>query len=350
VFAAYWYRGYACNPRAIYERLPAGMRGVWVVKEGATVPDGIESVVAGTEAYRDVLARATYFVNNVNFPDHVVKRPGQIHVMTHHGTPLKQMGMDLADTRGTHGLAGVLRRCRRWDYAVSANAFTSLQFERAYPTRYTTLETGYPRNDVLVRPDRDAAGLELRARLGIPAGVRTVLYAPTFRDNVIDRRNRHRLDLNLDIDRLRDALGRDTVILFRKHHDVLDPVPATADGFVRDVSAYPDGTELLLAADVLITDYSSAMFDYANTGRPMLFFTYDLELFRDEVRGFYFDFEQRAPGPLLRTSDQLAEALADLDAVRDAHAQRYAEFAAEFCELDDGAASGRVVDHIFAQE
>jgi len=92
------------------------------------------------------------------------------------------------------------------------------------------------------------------------------------------------------------------------------------------------------------------MFDYANTGRPMLFFTYDLELFRDEVRGFYFDFEQRAPGPLLRTSDQLAEALADLDAVRDAHAHRYAEFAAEFCELDDGAASGRVVDHIFAQE
>jgi CDP-glycerol glycerophosphotransferase len=82
----------------------------------------------------------------------------------------------------------------------------------------------------------------------------------------------------------------------------------------------------------------------------MLFFTYDLELFRDEVRGFYLDFEQRAPGPLLRTSDQLAEALQSLDAVRDAHAQRYADFAAEFCELDDGGAAGRVVDHIFAQE
>ena len=124
-----------------------------------------------------------------------------------------------------------------------------------------------------------------------------MLYAPTFRDHVTDRRGRYRLDLHLDLERCATAVGEDTVILFRKHHYVIDPVPATADGFVRDVSSYPDGTELLLAADVLITDYSSMMFDFANTGRPMLFFTYDLETYRDEVRGFYFDFLERAPGP-----------------------------------------------------
>jgi CDP-glycerol glycerophosphotransferase len=125
-------------------------------------------------------------------------------------------------------------------------------------------------------------------------------------------------------------------------------VPETADGFVRDVSAYPDGTELLLAADVLVTDYSSLMFDYANTGRPMLFFTYDLDLYRDEVRGFYFDFLERAPGPLLRTSDELGEALAGIDDVVARYADRYAAFAAEFCELDDGNAAARVVDCVFA--
>src|SRR5690349_18436452 len=146
---------------------------------------------------------------------------------------------------------------------------------------------------------------------------------PTYRDFARDRRGRYRLEPALDIERLRAAVGEDTVILFRKHHYVLDPVPETADGFVRDVSTYPDGTELLLAADVLITDYSSLMFDYANTGRPMLFFTYDLDLYRDEVRGFYFDFLERAPGPLLRTSDQVAEALADIDAVRAQYAARY---------------------------
>ena len=89
-------------------------------------------------------------------------------------------------------------------------------------------------------------------------------------------------------------------MLYRKHHYVVDPVPVTVDGFVRDVSDFPDGTELMLAADVLLTDYSSMMFDFANTGRPMLFFTYDLERYEEEIRGFYFDFEATAPGPAAR--------------------------------------------------
>src|SRR5919197_5801424 len=168
------------------------------------------------------------------------------------------------------------------------------------------LETGYPRDDLLSAPDRDERARRLRERLGLPEGAQVILYAPTYRDHVVDRRGRYRLDLRLDLDELRRALGSDAVVLFRKHHYVVDAVPATPDGFVRDVSAYPDGTELLLAADVLITDYSSMMFDFANTGRPMLFFTYDLEAYRDQVRGFYFDFAEKAPGPLLSTTEELA--------------------------------------------
>ena len=139
-------------------------------------------------------------------------------------------------------------------------------------------------------------------------------------------------------------------MLYRKHHYCVDPAPATADGFVRDVSAYPDATELMLAADVLVTDYSSMMFDFATTGRPMLFFTYDLDAYRDEIRGFYFDFGERAPGPLLRTTDELAAALVDLDGVVAEHADRYREFAAEFCEFDDGRAAARVVDRLFSAQ
>ena len=136
-------------------------------------------------------------------------------------------------------------------------------------------------------------------------------------------------------------------MLFRKHHYIVDPVPVTGDGFVRDVSDFPDGTELLLAADVLVTDYSSMMFDFANTGRPMLFFTYDLERYRDEIRGFYFDFEATRPGPLLATTDEVAEALRDLEAVAARYADRYARSPTPFCELDDGRAAARVVDRIF---
>jgi CDP-glycerol glycerophosphotransferase len=209
------------------------------------------------------------------------------------------------------------------------------------------LETGYPRNDVLAGAEREELSRQLRQRLDIPEGVRTVLYAPTYRDHVVDSRGRYRLDLHLDVERLHDALGDDTLLLFRKHHYVADAVPTGPNGFVRDVSSYPDGTELMLAADVLVTDYSSMMFDYANTGRPMLFFTYDLDAYREAIRGFYFDFTEAAPGPLLRTTDELAAALGDLDRTKAEYAQRYEQFAARFCELDDGGAAARVADAVF---
>ncbi len=174
-----------------------------------------------------------------------------------------------------------------------------------------------------------------------------VLYAPTYRDQAVDRRGRHRLDLQLDLERLRAAVGEDTVLLLRKHHRIIDPVPAQPDGFVRDVSSYPDGTELLLAADVLVTDYSSMIVDFASTGRPMLLFTYDLEAYANRIRGLNVDLAEIAPGPLLKTTDELADALRELDGVRTEYAGRYEQFTATFCELDDGHAAARVVDRIF---
>jgi CDP-glycerol glycerophosphotransferase (TagB/SpsB family) len=116
---------------------------------------------------------------------------------------------------------------------------------------------------------------------------------------------------------------------------------------VRDVCSHPDIRDLYLAADAMVTDYSSTMFDFAITGRPMLFFTYDLAYFRDELRGFYFDLEDVAPGPLLSTSTELIDALADLDGVRERHATRYAEFRRTFCHLEDGHATERVLDLLF---
>jgi CDP-glycerol glycerophosphotransferase len=356
VYASFGGRQCSDSPRAIQAELVrrgAQLEHMWVISDGmARAPEGSVVLREGSREHYEALANARYVVANDHFPDWFRRRDDQTCVQTWHGTPLKRLGFDVSAMHKTKRRfeSHWAEQERNWQYVVSPNAFATPIMRHAYRLDGEMLETGYPRNDVLARADRDAATQALRARLGIPEGVRTVLYAPTYRDHVIDRRGRYRLDLNLDVDRLRAAVGEDTVILFRKHHYVLDPVPVTADGFVRDVSAYPDGTELLLAADVLVTDYSSMMFDYANTGRPMLFFTYDLDVYRDEVRGFYFDFIKRAPGPLLKTSDQLAEALEDLDAVRDAHAQRYAEFAAEFCELDDGGAAGRVVDRIFAQE
>ena len=340
VFAAYWYRGYACNPRAIHERaqeLVPGLRGVWVVNEGVAVPDGVEHVVAGSEAYYDVLARATYFVNNVNFPNHVVKRDGQIHVMTHHGTPLKQMGMDLAHLPGQRGLAGVLRRCRRWDYAVSANAFTTLQFERAYPTRYRTLETGYPRNDVLATATEESVRAA-REAVGIEPSQTAVLYAPTHREYCDDPTP------PLDLARFAEGLGDEHVVMARLHyfHDAHPLLRELHDaGRIRDVAAHPSVEELCLAADVLVTDYSSIMFDYAVLDRPIAIHAPDWEVYR-ERRGTYFDLLTEGPGAVARSDEEL------LELVRCGNERPDPAFRHRFTSLEDGHAAERVVEAVFA--
>src|SRR4051794_23121966 len=185
VYGAYWYRGYSCNPRAIYEKareLVPSSRGVWVVRKDAvkSLPPGVEHVVRGTRQYFEAIARATYLINNVNFPNHLVKRAGSVHLQTHHGTPLKYMGLDLRRSEAKGGgmnFAALMRRVRRWDYSVTSNKHSTLVWERVYPGTYETLELGYPRNDALaVASDGQVA--RIRAKLGIDPGQTAVLYAP----------------------------------------------------------------------------------------------------------------------------------------------------------------------------
>lgn len=115
---------------------------------------------------------------------------------------------------------------------------------------------------------------------------------------------------------------------------------------LRDVSTHPDSTELLLIADVLVTDYSGLVFGFAHTGRPMLFHTYDLEHYRDTVRGFCLDFETRAPGPLLVTTQEVAQSLRAAPAHANVHAEAYESFRRDYCGPADGDAAHRVADRL----
>jgi CDP-glycerol glycerophosphotransferase len=350
VYASFGGRQYSDSPRAIHEELvrrAAPLEHLWVVRDGrCRVPDSATPIREDSREYHEALAHARYVISNDHFPEWFARRADQVCVQTWHGTPLKRIGLDVSGAR-----KAIRRFQRRWDqqkanwqYVVSPNRFSTPILQRAYAIEGELLETGYPRVDVLAGADREARTRALRERLGLPEDRLVVLYAPTYRDQLRDRKGRYRLDLQLDLDRLRSALGGRAVILFRKHHYVADAAPSTPDGFVRDVSSYPDGTELMLAADVLVTDYSSMMVDFANTGRPMLFHTYDLDAYREEIRGFYLDFVATVPGPLLSTTDELAEALLDIDGTHAAYAERYAAFRETFCELDDGGAAARVVD------
>lgn len=121
-------------------------------------------------------------------------------------------------------------------------------------------------------------------------------------------------------------------------------------GFLYDVSGYPDIAELYLISDLLITDYSSVFFDYANLRRPMLFFTYDLEKYRDILRGFYMDMEEELPGPMLFTTEEIIASVENLDQIQAEYEEKYNIFYKKYCGWEDGRASQRVVDAVFGRE
>jgi CDP-glycerol glycerophosphotransferase len=352
VFAAYWYRGYSCNPRAVYEKLRElvpRIRGVWVVRREhvGAIPPGVEHVVAGTRAYYRLLARATYFVNNANFPNEVVKRPGTVHVQTHHGTPLKTMGLDQRNSL----VAGVkrdfdaqLRRVARWDYSISSNRFSTEIWERAYPAQYETLEVGYPRNDALVNAtEKDVE--RIRKELGIAPGRRAVLFAPTHREYV------DRYVPTADLAHLADELGAGYAIMVRVHYYESDDAPEdpTYGGSVLDVTAHPSIEELCLAADVLVTDYSSIMFDYAVLDRPIVIHAPDWDEYRT-LRGTYFDLLAEPPGVVTKSDEDLVAAFRSGAVWSERAAELRAAFRARFAYLDDGRASERVVQRVWLSE
>jgi CDP-glycerol glycerophosphotransferase len=350
VYGAYWFRGYACNPRAIYEKareLVPEVHGVWAVRAdaAASMPDGVDHVVVGSREYYDAIARAGFLINNVNFPDHLVLREGSVHLQTHHGTPLKRMGLDL---RGTvvagrrMDFDGLLRRIGRWNYSISQNAFSTLIWERVYPGRYETLEVGYPRNDVLANATADDVR-RIRDELGIEPGRTAVLYAPTHREYLDD------YVPVVDLKALTEALGPDHVVLVRLHY-FYDSDPLLRElhraGRIRDVASHPSIEELCLAADVLLTDYSSLMFDYAVLDRPIVIHAPDWEIYRT-MRGTYFDLLAEPPGTVTRTEAELIDAIASRAAWDAEPARRRAAFRERFCSLDDGGAAERVVRRLW---
>ncbi len=357
IFFVSW-KGKQCgdNPLGIAEELRR--RGderehLWAVTDWSVpVPAGGTAVLRGTQEYYEALARSRYLVSNDDMQPPFRKRTGQVYLQTWHGTPLKRIGFDISNPQFISGTAyfdHLAKDIAQWDLLLSQNAFSTPIMRRAFRYDGEICEFGYPRNDLLSRGDTADLRARVRDRLGLPAGKRVVLYAPTWRDNqVYANGRRYRFDMRLDLERAWRELGPDYVFLIRGHHHMADDVPAgMRDGFAVNVTAYPDITELFCVADVLVTDYSSAMFDYAVTGRPMVFFTYDLADYRDNLRGFYFDFEAEAPGPLLATSAEVVEALRDIDPVAASYRDAYQRFAARFSSLDDGKAAARICDRLF---
>ncbi|MDI5967126.1 bifunctional glycosyltransferase/CDP-glycerol:glycerophosphate glycerophosphotransferase [Streptantibioticus silvisoli] len=354
VFSAYWNRGVACNPAAIYHKmkeLVPHLKGVWVVRAGDEdkIPQGIDFVVARSPRYWEVMARAKYLINNVNFANEIIKRPGQIHLQTHHGTPLKQMGIDqqrfpaAAKNMSFHRM---LERVDKWDYSLTSNLHSTEIWERVYPCAFEALEYGYPRNDVFFHSTAEDVA-RVRGELGLADGTTAILYAPTVRDyqkGFVPR---------LDLERFCRELGDNHVVLVRTHY-FYEADPQLKDlqerGLIKDVSQYPVVEDLCLAADVLITDYSSIMFDYACLDRPIVSYVDDWEVY-SKARGVYFDLLSGKPGETPGSTATDEDSLISVfrsGAWKGAKANELrAAFRKRFVQFDDGYAAERVVRRLF---
>lgn len=358
-------RTYGCSPKALYEEMLSDPRFddftfVWAFKRpeeyaghpklGRAVP-----VVYGSREFHLRLAGARYWILNSRLPEHVDPAPGHVYVQAWHGTPLKRIGCDLSDkTNALYSDDEIFRQYdhdgQHVDLFVSPSPFATQKFITAFNLdgrgrESAVLESGYPRNDALARctPDDTVAA---RERLGLPLGKKIVLYAPTWRDDQHKSGVGFVYDVAADFDSLRERLGEEYLILFRAHYIVANEFDFERHGgFVRDVSGVDDINDLYIASDMLVTDYSSVFFDYANLNRPIVFYMYDLEHYEGDVRGFYLDLSE-LPGPIVQTEPELARAITAAATSDPATDEKYRRFRERFTPLDDGQASRRVLDRM----
>lgn len=373
VFCVFSGRGYSDSPRALYEYMASraafeAYRYVWVFLEPdrfrwleTTYPN--TTVVAwASPAYQRAMAAAKYWVFNYRVSDHIWPRPDQVYLECWHGTPLKRLGYDL-DTQGNvmNSVSEIHQKydldAAKFRYILSPSPFATEKFISAWNLRGigkedAVIQEGYPRNDFLINHtqadlDRVRAALHLtEAELG---GRKVLLYAPTWRDNQHTSSIGYSYQLGVDFAQLRAALAEEYVILFRAHYLVASHFDFAAyAGFVYDVSAYPDINDLYLVSDLLITDYSSVFFDYANLKKPILFYMYDLEAYRDEIRGFYLGLEE-LPGPIVETEEALITAIPQALS-QPADEEQYRRFRQRFNPLDDGHASERVIKRLLQDD
>lgn len=345
------------SPKVIYEKLKQKQLGYKIVWVNNTIypfnDPNVISVKRLSPSYYRYLSKANYWVNNQNFPYYIRKKSKTTYIQTWHGTPLKKMLNDVDTFQGKDD--GYKNRVNtatnRWDYLVSPSPYATKCFTSAFRYKKKILEVGYPRNDVFYNLEADKLKKKeelIKQKLSIPADKKIILYAPTFRDDEVNQAKKYLINLKIDLYRMKEAVDQEYILLLRPHiiisnSLIIDP---SLDHFVKNVAKYDDISDLYLISDICITDYSSVMFDYANTKRPLLFFTYDYTYYKDTLRGFYIDFEEEAPGPLLYNNQQLIKAIQNIETVKATYQTKYDAFYNKFCAFEKGTAAEQVVEKV----
>lgn len=334
-------KGFGCNPKYIAKELLARQKGfdlVWLVSNmDEPFPEGIRKVRFQSRQGLYEVATAKVIVTNVKNDLHLVKKKGQYIIQTWHGSyTSKLLEKEAASTLPKHYLKESRKNSAQTDLFLSNSRVLSDCYRNAFWCNCEILESGFPRNDVLFEQNRVAART-VKAYFGVPENAKLALYAPTFRDDGSTD------CYSLDCQRVLDALPGDWYLLIRLHPNVGSAENLFAfGGRVLDATPYPDMQELLVAGDILITDYSSTVFEFAALEKPSFIYASDVEAYQ-KMRGLKEDFF-RMPYPVCRTNGELVAQLRDFTPEKArALAARFNDF---FGGVDKGDASKQVADRI----
>jgi CDP-glycerol glycerophosphotransferase (TagB/SpsB family) len=310
----------------------------WCVTDhSVAVPEGVRPVLLHSREWHEAFTHARYLVNNSEFPHYVRFREGQRYLQTWHGTPLKRIANDIGTSRQSAGYTGAMaREVKAWEALLAQNEYAGEVLPRAFGFTGRTIVEGYPRNDALALDADGSLRRRTRESLGLGDEL-VVLYAPTWRDAARGPDGRRAFVSHLDAAQVHERTG--ATVLVRSHSNTAAARGRLASPGVVDVTAHPDVSPLLAAADVLVTDYSSVMFDFGVTERLQVLLVPDAEEYRGD-RGFYFDVREEPPGPIVTSTDEVIDVLLNGDR---SGADR-AAFRRRFAPLDDGHATERVLD------
>jgi CDP-glycerol glycerophosphotransferase len=360
-FESFYGNSYSCSPKAIYEYVLNDERFkdykfVWAFKNinKYTFDERTILVKSNSRKYYKYLSKSKYWVVNLLINTGVKKKKNQVYVQCWHGTPLKKLRYDIEKDNVLNSISEVRKRndldALKFDYFISPSKFCTEKFTSAFNLKKLNnenifIEKGYPRNDYLFNYKKSDIK-RIKKELNIPLNKKVILYAPTFRDNQVNE-NGYTYNVELDFNKLKNEFSEEYVILFRAHYFIANKFDFKKyNNFVYDVSKYEDINELYIISDILITDYSSVFFDFANLKRPILFYMYDYNNYKNNLRDFYIDLKE-LPGPILKKENTLIKEIKNIDNYSKKYKEKYEKFNKKYNYLDDGNATKRVVEEIF---
>lgn len=363
-FEVFGGRKFSDSPKALYlemlnEKKYKNYKFIWAFndiekhKEIFINYDRTTLVKTNSKEYYKYLSKAKYIIINSIANESFIKKKNQVCVQCWHGTPLKRLRCDI-ETDGSvlNTKKEIIKRNNRdiknFDYFLSPSKFATEKFISAFNLKKTNkediiIEKGYPRNDFLFKYNNKDVE-RIKKELNIPKDKKVIMYAPTFRDDEHTSGVGYTYKLGIDFDKLKKTLEKDYVILFRAHYFVANSFDFNKyKGFIYNVSNIDDINNIYIISDILITDYSSVFFDFANLKRPMLFYMYDLDNYKNNLRGFYFDLN-KLPGPIIEKEDNLINEIKNIDNYWNIYKEKYDKFNNEFNYLDDKNSSKRVLE------